>query len=316
MIFTDLIITDPMNQLFMATKLDAAPLPKVTDNVPVNFCYCDIECDYVERAFVDLSGDDTRTNDKTSFLLRKQIAGDTITFVITKAGVDVATIVDNTYGTYYVAGDLTIPENPDSSLYVGFIADWKAIYQAFGGGVYQVRIDTTIIGVMNEYYSHRFRVSEYSDLAANGTVVISTVQNGNIESNPLDYTGLNWPQRIRIPGILYGKTPEFITDNYLDGDLRKTQIQDNIINTYTLETRQLDFSVANLLIYDLLLSNRILVTDYNILNEDVIRGAKTYNEVALYPEEIEEPKHFSRTTKRVYSFKFVDQLQNIRKRNY
>ena len=107
-----------------------------------------------------------------------------------------------------------------------------------------------------------------------------------------------------------------MSKNYLDSQLRKQQIQDSIVNEYSLETRLLPSSVANRVVYDMFLANRIFVTDYNLLNEDVQDCKKTYNDVELYPDEIEAPKFFSGITRRIYNFKFVEKQQNTRKRNY
>lgn len=315
MIFEEFPNTDPINLLFMATKVDIEQLPVRIEGTPVNFCYCNIECDYIEKAFANPATGDPRENDKTSFLLRLFIPTDTIVFKIFKAGVEVATIVDNTYGEFFAPGDLTVPENPDSSLYTGFIADWELIFNAFGAGIYEIKMDTDIVGGIRTLTSHKFKLMVYSELAANGTVLIKAFQNGNILSNPLNYTGLNWEQRLRLPGRFTGKRPDLVIDRYQDGELELKQIQDNILNSYTLDTKMIPFEIANLLIYDFLLANRILVTDYNLINEDVINCEKTYNEISVYPDEIAEPEPRSRTVKRNYSFTFVDKVQNIRKRN-
>jgi len=311
---TDIANPTPMDQLFMASRLALTGIPVRIVTAPVDFCYCDIECLYEEIAVVNPGGI-TRENDTTSFLFTKLGPTDTIVFKIFKGEALKATIVDNTFGEFFGAG-FTIADNPDAADYVGFIVDWSLVFTAFGAGVYTVRADTVIVGDAKTVRSHNYRVVQYSDGVADGTIRIKTIQNGNILSNPLNYTGLQWEQNIRIEGILFDKEPKLNVDNYIDGDRRLQQIQDQIINNFTIETRLLPADVSSKIIYDLFLSNRILVTDYNILNEDVINFEKTYNEIELYPEEIEKPTHFSKITTRLYVWKFVDKLQNTLKRNF
>jgi len=161
-----------------------------------------------------------------------------------------------------------------------------------------------------------FRLLPYSDKLANGTIKIKTIQNGNIQSSNVDYTGLSWVQQLRIKGKLFNKTPEFISDNYLDGVREISQIQDQVINSYTLESSILPSYIVYMFLYDLFLLTRIFVTDYNLINEDVINCEKTYNNIELYPDEYNEPSGFSKRLSRLYSFQFVDKAQRIIKRNF
>jgi len=304
------------NLLFMATKLDAQGVSGfVPSGTPQDFSYCGVECPYTELAVAKIGGT-TRQNDNSSFLLSKLIAADTITFKLEKNGVVVATISDNTFGTFFPAGSLTVPENPDSALYVGFQVSWEKVITIQGVGNYKILADTVILGVSNTITSQAFRLATYSDRLADGTIRIKTIQNGNIQSSQVDYTGLNWEQNIRIKGKLFGKDPGLISDRFLNSQRSLRQIRDQIINTFTIETHLLPSNISNKIIYDLFLSNSIFVTDYNLINEDVEFCEKTYNEIELYPDEFEEPQHFNRITNRLYVFKFVDRLQNTVKDNF
>ncbi len=311
---TDIPNPTPMNQLFMASRLELGGIQPRTTTSPVDFCYCDIECVYEETALANTGVD--LENDTTSFLFTKLGPTDTITFKIFKGSVLKATISDNTYGEFFGTG-FTVTENPDAANYVGFIADWGKIFDAFGGGLFTIKADTVLIGVSKTLSSHNYRVVPYSETVADRTIRIRTTQNGNIISNKLNYTGLEWEQNIRIEGILFDKEPKLNVENYIDGDRRLQQIQDQIINNYTIETLSpLPSEVAELIVYDLFLSNRILVTDYNIINEDVQNCEKTYINIELYPEEFDKPTHFNKITGRMYVWKFVDKQQDILKRNF
>jgi len=141
MIFEQLGNTIPIgNLLFMATKVDSSVVTPPVTGTPQDFSYCAVECPYVELA---LSGSNDRENDKSAFLIPKLIAADTIVYKIKKNGTEVATITDNTYGTFYAAGSLT--GNPSASMYVGFEADWNLIYAALGAGLCSITAYTRYI---------------------------------------------------------------------------------------------------------------------------------------------------------------------------
>jgi hypothetical protein len=289
-----------------ATKLDGANLPNIPTTEGSDICLCDLGCEYIENVFGKSSGDYWES-DKNDFLLQKLVAVDTITFKLYKEDVLVATISDNTYGTFYDFGDL------NNALYTGFVIDWELVLVALGIGNYQVKADKVILGTASTFESQKFKLLTYTDYLADGTVRIESYQNGNIMSSQFDYTDIlagGWYQSFRIKGRLGSPSPKIKTDRILNEDYELVQVQDKITKEWELETEQLPAFLVDKLIYDNTLSNQFLVTDYNIYNHEI------YRRVDLYATEIEKVNEPDRNRERSYKITLTDKLDNHIKRNY
>jgi len=307
-----IIITELPNSLpysiqsGMATKIQGGSLEEPTEQAANDFCYCKYECEYVEKVFAHISDTDYWKNDKNVFLYRKLIPADTVTIKLFKDGVEVATIIDNTYGTYI--NGYPAPATAEQQLYVAFIIDWQLVLQAFGGGEYQICTELNILGNTTNQDSHKYRLCHYSDLAANGTVRIETYQNGNILASPFDFTGLNFYNSYRVPGRFTETAGEIQSDRYLNRDYKLNQIQDILIPKYLLKTKRVDRSTGLMLTRDTVLANVVQITDYSIINIDLFRR------IEVYAESIEQPD-IGKTTRAAYEIPFTDKFENIRKRN-
>lgn len=241
-----------------------------------DFCWCRYSCAPVNLAF---AGDNDLKSDQSSFLFKRIGASDTLIMGLEKDGVQVDALTDNTYGTFYDFGDLLNP------LLSGYLLDWSLVYAAFGGGKYRIVSTLTIFTVNFTYNSVYYQLMAWNEIAADGTVRIESWQNGSIQSNPIDFTGLNWYSQYRIKGDFGNRQPEFITDNYLDSQRNIRQIQDQIQDTYKLELLNLSMEEKELILYRDFLANRLRFTDYNISNED------KYRPIEAYPESIEDVKY-------------------------
>ena len=300
MITTTFSNTRPASMGLMAVKQETTMVKPLEESF-IDYCRCLCACPVVLRVFAHDSGNEFK-NDKTAFLQRKTIATDTVVFKLYKDGVFLDNL-DSTYGDFYDFGDLADP-------YLnGCLLHWDEVYDLHGYGVYQIITSLTSIGTAIDIESDYFELCESTDDRADGTVRIETYQNGYILSGT-DYTGLNWYQQHRLPGWFGDKKPTFETDNYLKGDREISQIQDSIRNVYTLETELLPESLLNWITYDGLLSNRILITDYNLCTFE------RYQKLEVYPESIDDFSTFRRTPNGLGRFKFTDKKQNILKRNF
>jgi len=285
--------------------LGSAPLASVKEIESLDFCFCGIDCfdSYVEKAFTaDASAEDWQ-KDKASVLFRKVIDTDTIAISIYKSGAKVADVIDSTYGTYYATFET-------QALYAGFIADWSLIRSAFGTGYYTIRAERTILGQSKPFTSRNYFVLPYSDRQANETVRFETYTQGNILSSEFDYQDLiagGWYQSIRISGRFGNVTPTLIEDRILSADRRVVSVQDSIENEYTLFTRYLPESAKKQLTNQQL-NTSALITDYNLLNDEVIR------QLPVVLSSFEEVKHQQRGT--AYTLKFKDRFNNTILRTY
>lgn len=279
---------------------------------PVEICYCvATDCDRNLKVFASLTDNSERANDKTSFLYRVMSPSDTATIKLYKNDVEVAQLNTNTLGTYYPIGTFGQTNGITAQqLYVGYIVDWQSVLQNHGVGDYYIQADLTFFGAAVVYKSETYKLFIYTPDRADGSVKLTSYQNGNIESNPFDFTDMNWYQQIRIDGILWNKKSEYISDSYFTSNRTITQIQDSIEYTYDLQVEFVQDSVSKFIIENTLLANQIFVSDYNLTNTSL------YNNIPLAVKEINDTTELYYYNGRSHVIQFTDRIQNIRKRNY
>jgi len=290
-----------------ASKVVSNTLPEFRATVLNDTCICDfVQCVYEEKVFASAASTDFWKNDKNDFLFRKFQATDVITLELFKDGVNVASITDNTYGTFFNG----FPNGTaEQQLYLGFLIDWRLVFLAFGGGKYYLQSNILVIGNAQSTQSRNFILQGYSDIAADQTVRIETVQNGNIRGSLFDFTDLNWQQSIRIPGVFGNPTPVYETDRYITSTHQRRQNKDTMSREWFLQTKKLNIEVVDKLIYNKLLANEILITDYKIRAESIWRR------IPVFPTEIEKPV-ISGHPDKIYNVTFVDAEDIFVKRNF
>lgn len=287
----------------LGASLPEAPNPQTND-----ICICDfIECEYTERIFVSPSNPDQYwKNDKNEFIYKRFVAVDTVAIELHKNNKKVADLNDNTYGTFFNG----FPSgSSEQQLYVGYFLNWLDVYNVFGSGDYTIVANLNIIGAQTVSTSRIFTLSIYSDELANGTVRIETIQNGNIFGNDFDFTGLEWNQSLRVPGEFGNPSPTFETTEYKTSTHKRTQNKAVMGREWELNTKLISWEVVEKLIYNKMLGNEILITDYQIKAESLWRR------VSLFMKEIEKPK-ISGNPKRRYNIKFVDVKDIYTKKNF
>jgi len=303
-IFTQLPNPLPMEQTEFATKMATASIAIPQEVPTLDFCFCDYECDFEELVLADLADNSSYKNDRTSFLLDVPDTGaGSFAIRLIAANGTTTNLVDNTYGTYF--GLSTIAGQPTKA---GYLIEWQKVATLLGFGVYYFEVDNTNFTNTITTTSRKFRLTPYSETNADGTVKIETIHNGCIEGG-VDYTGMNWIRSIRIPGIFGKPTFRLETDNYFDTQNNKTQIRDQIVHEYTLQTERLPSSVMAPIINDKILANQIFITDYNLFNFEDIRQKE------VIATEIAEPSYASKSRKASFEISFEEKLQNTIKRN-
>jgi len=279
----------------------------VTPQLP-DFCICDfIQCEYVEKVFADPLTNDFWKNDKNEFLFKRLVSADTVTMKLYKDGDKVADLNTNAEGTYFNG----FPSgNAEQQLYVGYLLDWKLIEALYGVGIYQVKAQLNIIGNVTEFESRRFNLTIFSETNAYETVRVETVQNGNIIGNQFDFTDLDWYGSVRIPAIFGNPTPVYETDRYVTSTGReKRQIKDKMSREWFLKTKKLSWEIVEVLVYNKMMANQILMTDYNILAESVWRRIDV---VLKEPDKTETTGN----PNKMYNFTCEDNTDIYQKRNF
>jgi hypothetical protein len=268
------------------------------------FCPCDFICDYEERVFSDSSGD-TRKSDLNEVIFKKVKSSDSIVLKLYRYGQEVATLNDDTFGTYYNGFD-------NQPLYVAYLVDWEKVFQQFTGGQYQIKAELDILGAISTVESRYFRLSIWSELSANRTVKIRSVQNGNILRSEFDYTDLlpgGWNQYIRLQGQFGNNTPAIESDNFLNTSYEKLQNQDIVTNEYELKVENIPEELVNKLTNDNILGNQIFVTDY------YLQASAKYIDFPVYVDSISDVSPLPNGRMNL-TLICKDRIQDVRKRNY
>lgn len=290
----------------VVVKFDAEPVrPPVGVVTPseVVFCPCDFRCDFEEKVFASAEADGIQ-NDITDFLFKKVVAADTVSIQLVKNDIILATISDDTYGTFY---DGFTPQ----PFYVGWQADWTKIFDAFSGGRYQVRVTTTILGETSVFLSRYFRLNAFDVLEANKTVKIEALQNGKFENGEFDFTELipgGWPTSIRLAGSFGSMQPSLDRDIYQDSSYREIQNRDFVTREYKLKANMVPESIQNRIAIQDVLGNQLFVTSYDVLQE------KKYERFAAVPESFSDTK-YDGLGKTYFEITFSDRQKNIIKTN-
>jgi hypothetical protein len=291
-----------------AGKVLGPSLPETPDPQTNDSCICDfIQCEYVENTFASPANpNDYWKNDQNEFLFKRFVVADTVAMELHKDNVKVADLNTNTYGTFFNG---FASGSAEQQLYVGYLLDWLLVYNAFGSGSYTVVANLNIIGQSTVFTSRVFRLVLYSDRLANGTIRVESTQNGNIFGSDFDFTGLNWYQSLRLPGTFGNPTPVFETTEYKTSTHKRVQNKAKMSREWSLTTRMISWEVAEKLIYNKLLGNEILVTDYQIKAESIWRR------ISVFMQDVEKPE-IKNNPKRRYNIKFTDEEDKFTKRNF
>lgn len=292
-----------------ACKVVGASLPPVVEPVIPEFCICDfISCIYVEKVFCDpINPNDFWKNDQNEFLFKRLVSADSVDIELFKDGVKIEDLNNNNFGTFFNG---FASGSSEQQLYVGYLLDWNLVHATHGTGLYEVHAQLNIIGVATEFISRQFNLCIFNDILAHQTVRIETIQNGNIIGSQFDFTDLNWQGSVRIPAVFGNPTPVFESDRYVTSTGRiKRQIQEQMSREWFMKTKKLAWEVVDVLIYNKLMANEILITDYNIYAESVWRRQ---NVILKEPEKIETTGN----PDKMYNFTFEDNTDIFKKRNY
>lgn len=291
-----------------AGKILGPSLPEIPDPQTNDICICDfIKCEYSEKIFcAPLNPNDYWKNDQNEFLYKRFVSSDTIDIELQKDEVKIADLNDDTYGTYF---DGFASGTSEQQLYKGYLVDWLKVFNDYGAGSYKVVANLSIIGNATVSTSREFILNVYSDIAADGTVRIESYQNGNILGNQFDFTGLNWYQSLRLGGEFGNPAPIFETSEYVTSQYIRRQNKASMSREWTLNTKLISWEVVEKLVYNKLLGNEILITDYKIKAESLWRRVK------VFMQEIDKPEIVNNPNRR-YNIKFVDVKQIFTKRNF
>ncbi len=282
----------------------------------IDCCFC--SCDTVIPAFVYLT--DTADKLKNDFFqwILKVPQNNTVVATLTKVDTGVEYVItNNDFGNLYAVDAL-------KDNVWGLVIQWRKVVQLHGFGNYQLNITVSNV-IPNEIFNKDypvFCVMPYSCESAHGTIRMETYQSGYIEGG-FDYRNLNfggppntqqaniqtgWGQQIRWYGRFWRLKPVVQTDNLYDNNRNLSQVQTQIEPAYQLRLEFIKADISDQVIYDNMLADYILMSDYNA------DAVKDYKNVKVSLEDIIDTEPFLNKTE-LYNIKFVPYKQNNLKRH-
>lgn len=297
--------------------LSTVQATKSLNSLTDDCCWCSCVSEIPVFAYLtDVS--DNEKNDWSSFIWKLP---SNATAVLTLTNLDTETdyvINSTTYGEFYAVDAL-------KNNVLGVIIEWHKVANVIGFGNYQLNLTVTsaaLTEILNKDYP-RYRLMPYTCDNAHGTVRIETYNTGYIEGG-FDYRNLDfgyapgtvpygvlpgWGQQIRFYGKLENTAIPVQIDNIFDNKRNLNQVQTQIHNEWNLRLQFINSDVSDQIIYDNLLADYVLVSDYNANN------VKDYKNIKVSLLSVETPQPFLNKTS-LFNIKFVDYTQNLLKRHY
>lgn len=314
-ITTTLTNTNPMvidgncftNQITVAQKIYSLSTDVIGSlDACAGDCDC-AACCYSHKVFGEAVYSSDIKNDRFQFLALAREDSGNVTFTIQKNEVDLVTIVDQTLGDWTDAGGYA-----ENLRLASFYVNWGTVFRTYGEGEYRMKIVTDAIGGgTSTVYSDDFDLQPYANSLVDGSVVFEWTQNGIILDNSIDFTSLNIPQWLRLPGhIGFDNEIELLVEEHETAPHEFVQVQDQTLFSHTFESGLLPFTVTSQILKDLILANEITVTNYNYYDHFVI------NQQLLKPDSVVEFKSFPYNKCAKLKIKFNNKVRNTIKRNY
>lgn len=286
-----------------ATPSKVITIPE--DEPTVDFCLCDFVCEYTEYAFVfpdDVT--DEYKNDYKSILITLRDPGSTYEFFIVDATGVETPLIDNTYGELFDVGF-----NASQPLKVGYRIDWVLVYNAFGGGVYRIRIKQTDFGNTVEVDTNKFNLRVFDTTVSAGTVKLETIQKGSFLSGE-DFDGMSWLNMKRIRGTFGNNKPQYEI-NRLQNSLREDfDVQMNSFDQYTLKTELLPSSIGDQLTNLDVFTDEILISNYDVFGYRQYRKQKV-----VFEGTVDSSDDYGRNNMKRFEITFKDKISK-EKRNF
>ena len=269
-------------------------------------CDC-AECCYSHKVFGETVYSSDLKNDRYQFLALALTDSGNVTFTMQKDETDLFIVTDDTFGDFTDAGGYA-----ENLKLATFYVNWGIVFRTHGEGAYRMKIEIDAIGGgTTTTFSDNFDLSKYINSNVNESVVFEWIQNGIILDNSIDFTSLNIPQWLRLPGHLgYDNEVELIVEEHETAPHEFVQVQDQTIFKHTFESELLPFSVTNVILKDLILANEITATNYNYYDHFNITEKK------VKTDSVVEFKSYPYNKCAKLKIKFNNKVRNTIKRNY
>lgn len=221
------------------------------------------ECCYIHTVFASTNFTEDFKNDYSSFPFQRQLEAETLEMFLYEYKTGVTHILANdTYGQLFEFGYFESNKN-----LAGFRVDWRKVLLTLGTGSYRVIMQANLLGNTEEFNSFPFTLREYSAAAADHTVRIDTVMNGEFKKTGLDFRGTSWRASIRVGGFFGRRTPEYVEDSLITVDTNeRDQLSIEQTNKLSFQTNFVPDCIFSEIVDFHFLADKIFMNDYNANN--------------------------------------------------
>lgn len=253
------------------------PVDEETEVLPPATLDCN--SDYVWRVLADVGSSDPLKNDTTNFIewYEKTGIASAKVYLCKCDGAKIDLTALSTYGTPYDFGFNIMPNvnyNTNGEKAIGYHIEWKKVLTLIGEGIYYLQFEaTTLFGSITIKKTPSYCLKKYTVARADGTVRIEYYLNGIIGKNEndkkvRDYLKSNWYNMHRFDGYFFYQNSQYKVDEiqYQNGFI--DEVEHGQTPEYLMKIKPIPFFKHDILRTDILMSNRILVTDYNTKNID------------------------------------------------
>ncbi len=237
-------------RIFKEYQAIKIPTPSPTINYDEPFKCCD------ERLLMLASTTESESykNDITSAWIKLSSASDTVTFKLTKDGVN----------TTYTPTPVAFPSE-DFAFYTTI--HWRDVLGSDGEGCYKLELEFNIGGIASTIAWGIYQLKTWSLKNADKTARLRAKFNLKQSIEGINFTNANVEDTIRFYGFIGNRQPNMEIDNLIYSDrVVKTVVRENL-NTYEINTDPYTDTLLNYLIDLVLLSeNELYISDYNSFN--------------------------------------------------
>lgn len=224
---------------------------------------------------------------------------------------DIATLDNNTYGTFYEFGFFV---NGQKETFIGYQLNWKDVLTAHGEGLYKIIcIPSLPFGTPITLESFQYCLKTYSKERAEGTVRIEYYLSGILgvigyDTLKRDLGELNWYNAFRLPGFFGYPTASYETDIVEYNNGQRQYVEDEQEPEYTLKLKMQPHYIHEVMRIDVMQADHVFITDYNS------RNAGTFIKKAVMKNGSYEPDwHRLQSKLANVEVKFKQEFNNLRK---
>lgn len=237
--------------------------------------------------FADISSNDTFKNDYHRPIWRFDPSVSTVVLKLFKGAAELATLSGSTtYGTNYDYGYIV---NSFGEKMVSYNIEWKKVLTLHGQGIYKVKAFVTpSFGDPFVLEDFEFCLRQYNADLVDGSVKLeytnrAKIGDKNDDKKVFDYGKQDVKDMIRLPGRFGYPTASYEEDRNRYNNGARKYVKDTQKPLLTLTLKPIHAILHELMRVDVMMSDELLITDYNSTNP------LKYNQKAVYKDDGYEP---------------------------